>query len=137
MTFFSAKDKTINRHYQLDMTLAIYSDPDLHNFFNLGFWDKDSSGQIDDKIVTNNSDSQRVLATVASTLYTFTEKFPEAMVLAVGSTKSRTRLYRIGITNNLTEIEEDFEVFRFAQGDWMKFQKQIKFDSFLVKRKFK
>ena len=47
------------------------------------------------------------------------------MVLALGSTKARTRLYRIGITNNLTEIEEDFEVFGFAQGDGMKFQKQI------------
>ena len=29
--------------------LVIYSETDLLNFYNLGFGDKDSSGQIDDK----------------------------------------------------------------------------------------
>ncbi len=118
--------------------LVIYSETHLHNFYNLGFGDKDeTTGEIDDEVVTNNGDSEKVLATVASTLYTFTDKFPEAMVFATGSTKARTRLYRIGISNNVEEIQEDFEVFGLADEDWQPFQKQTEFEAFLVKRKKK
>lgn len=118
--------------------LVIYSETHLHNFYNLGFGDKDeTTGEIDDEAVTNNGDSEKVLATVASTLYTFTDKFPEAMVFATGSTKARTRLYRIGISNNVEEIQEDFEVFGLVDEDWQPFQKQTEFEAFLVKRKKK
>lgn len=72
------------------------------------------------------------------TLYIFTDKYPEAMVFATGSTKARTRLYRIGITNNLEEIQGDFEIFGLVGGtNWQPFQKQIEFEAFLVKRKKK
>jgi hypothetical protein len=119
--------------------LVIYSETHLHDFYNLGFGDKDNlTGQIDDEVITNNGDSERVLATVASTLYTFTDKFPEAMIFATGSTKARTRLYRMGISNNLEEIQDDFEIFGLiGEKDWQPFQKQIEFEAFLVKRKKK
>ena len=119
--------------------LVIYSETHLHDFYNLGFGDKDDkTRQIDDEVITNNGDSEKVLATVASTLYTFTEKFPEAMVFATGSTKARTRLYRIGISNNLEEIQDDFEIFGLnGKKDWQPFQKQVEFEAFLVKRKKK
>ncbi len=116
--------------------LVIYSGTHLHNFYNLDFGDKDETmGEIDDEVVTNNGDSEKVLATVASTLFTFTDKFPEAMVFVTGTTKARTRLYRIGITNRLEEIHEDFEVFGLVGRDWHPFQKQKEFEAFLVKRK--
>lgn len=117
--------------------LVIYSETHLHDFYNLGFGDKDDvTGQIDDQVITNNGDSEKVLATVASTLYTFTDKFPEAMILVIGSTKARTRLYRIGISNNLEEIQDDFEIFGLAgDNNWQPFHKQIEFKAFLVKRK--
>ncbi len=104
--------------------LVIYSETHLHNFYNLGFGDKDATtGQIDDEVVTNNGDSEKVLATVASTLYAFTDKFPEAMIFATGSTKARTRLYRIGISNHIEEIKEDFEVFGLVgEKDWRIFE---------------
>ncbi len=66
---------------------------------------------------------------------TFTDKLPEAMVFVTGSSKERTRLYRIGITNHLEEIQEDFEVFGLVGRDWYPFQKQKEFEAFLVKRK--
>lgn len=92
--------------------LVIYSKTNLYNFYNLGFGDKDEeTGNIDDDVVTNNGDSEKVLATVAATLYTFTQQFPDAMIFATGSTKARTRLYRIGISNNIAAIEPDFEIF--------------------------
>jgi len=108
----------------------------LHNFYNLGFGDKDEiTGNIDDKVITNNGDSEKVLATVAATLYIFTDEFPDAMIFAIGSTKARTRLYRIGITNNIEAIESDFEVFGLAEQKWQPFKKAVEYDAFLVKRK--
>ncbi len=116
--------------------LIIYSETHLRNFYNLGFGDKDEiTGQIDDEIVTNNGDSEKVLATVASTLYIFMEKFPDAMVFATGSTKARTRLYRIGISNNLIEIQEDFEIYGLAENKWQNFQKQTAYEAFLIVQK--
>lgn len=69
--------------------------------YNLGFGDlHEETGKISDTIVTNNNDSRIVLATVAATIHDFTIHYPNAMVIAKGSTHSRTRLYRMGITNH-------------------------------------
>lgn len=116
--------------------LIIYSDTHLHNFYNLGFGDKDQkTGGINDDVITNNGDSEKVLATVASTLYIFMDKFPDAMVFATGTTKARTRLYRIGISNNLAEIEKDFDVYGLVENGWRRFEKQKEFSAFLVMKK--
>ncbi len=89
----------------------------VDNFYNLAFGDYDEeNNEINDQIVTNNGDSLKVLATVASTAYAFTGKYPKAWIFATGSTEVRTRLYRMGITNNLIEIEVDFYVFGLKDG---------------------
>lgn len=56
-----------------------YSATNLKGVFNLGFGDKDPiTGYVSDISVTNNQDSQKVLATVAATLYAFTDIYPGA-----------------------------------------------------------
>lgn len=118
--------------------LIIYNNTNLYNLYNLGFGDKnDATGEIDDTIITNNGDSQKVLATVAYTLYTFTDKFPEAMIFVTGSSKARTRLYKIGISNNYALIEPDFQVFGLTENKWFPFDKKDDYEAFLVIRKKK
>ena len=74
--------------------LIQFTQTNYHDVFNMAFGDKDSkTGQIDDKVISNNGDSEMVLATVVSALYAFTDKHPDAWIYATGSTKSRTRLY--------------------------------------------
>jgi hypothetical protein len=91
--------------------LVKYTESSVTGIYNLGFGDKiGNTDDFDDQVITNNQDSLRVLATVAATVYTFTDKYPDAIVFATGSNSARTRLYRMGISNNLEEIEEDFEV---------------------------
>jgi hypothetical protein len=108
----------------------------LKNYFNLGFGDKDEqTGEINDEVITNNGDSQKILATVASTVYAFTDKHPDAMIYAKGSTNVRTRLYRIGITNNLLEIKKDFNVFGLKNNQWHEFRKHTEYEAFLITRK--
>lgn len=89
-----------------------YTKMSVKGFYNLGFGDyNDETKEINDEIVTNNGDGLKVLATVVSTLYAFTGKYTEANVFATGSSEARTRLYRMGITNNLEELKEDFLVY--------------------------
>ena len=107
------------------------------NVYNLAFGDfKEKAKGIDDKTVTNNGDSLKVLATVASTVYAFVEKHPNCWIIATGSTKARTRLYRMGITNNLAEISEDFHIFRYTKTEeWVRFEIGEDYEAFLVTKK--
>ena len=89
-----------------------YTEMSIKGYYNLGFGDLDiETREINDEIITNNGDGQKVLATVVSTMYSFTGNNPEAYIYATGSSESRTRLYRMGITNNLEELKKDFYVF--------------------------
>ncbi|HVA98842.1 MAG TPA: hypothetical protein VNG53_08105 [Bacteroidia bacterium] len=113
-----------------------YSETILKDYFNLGFGDKDEkTSEINDLIITNNGDSQQVLAIVASTVYAFTDRHPDAWIYVRGSNNARTRLYRIGITNNLLEIKKDFEVFGLKDDQWHTFRKGMDYKAFLIKRK--
>lgn len=113
-----------------------YREINVKGIYNLGFGDKEwGTGFLNDLSVTNNSDSQKVLATVARTLYLFTGYYPEAVVIASGSTYARTRLYRMGITNNLNAIEKDFVVLGLTDTDWEHFRKRVTYHAFSVRRK--
>ncbi len=106
------------------------------NLFNLGFGDWNEELQdLDDSSRSNNGDRDKVLATVAFTALDFTSKFPDARVLAVGSTSARTRLYQMGIADNLLEINKNFEVEGFLEGLWQPFQRGRNYEAFLIKRK--
>jgi hypothetical protein len=106
------------------------------HIYNLAFGDlDDDSGEISDIVVSNNNDSRKVLATVAATVHDFTLQHPGAWIIAKGSTLSRTRLYRIGITNHWDAIEPDFEVFGLKENNWESFEKRRDYEAFLVSRK--
>jgi len=117
--------------------MVIYTETTTENVYNLGFGDYDeSTNGINDLSVTNNGDSLKVLATVASTVYAFTEKYPNAWILATGSTTIRTRLYRMGITNNLAEIETDFIVLGYTKNEeWEKFLVGEDYEALLLTKK--
>lgn len=116
--------------------LVQYSKISPKGIYNIGFGDKDfNTGGIDDTVITNNGDSRKVLTTVAATVYLFLNKYPNASIYAIGSNKARTRLYRIGITNNLSEIKNDFELYGLKDEKWEAFNKQVEYDAFLLRRK--
>lgn len=96
-----------------------YQPTNLKDIYNLAFGDKDhSTGEIDDTVISNNGDSEKVLTTVVAAPYAFTDKYPDIWIYATGSTNSRTRLYRKGITKFLSEVTADFEVLGERNDDW-------------------
>ena len=110
----------------------------LKNFYNLGFGDKDElTGEIDDKVITDNGDSEKVLATVAATVYGFTARLPKSWIYLTGSNLARTRLYRIGISKYLDTIKEDFDVYGLENNDWKPFELNQNYAAFLIKRRKK
>jgi hypothetical protein len=101
--------------------------------YNLVFGDLDeSTGGINDLIATNNNDSKKVLASVAGIVHNFTVIFPNVRIFAKGSTHSRTRLYRMGITNNLELISTELVVYGYKEGRWESFKRGKGYDAFLV-----
>jgi hypothetical protein len=113
-----------------------YSPTGIPNIYNLAFGDKDlKTGKISDSIISDNGDSQKVLATVAETVIKFTQLHVSSQVIAVGISKSRTRLYQIGIANNLQEITKTFIVYGFINEKWQLFEKGKNYEAFLVRKK--
>lgn len=113
-----------------------FSETNLKGIFNIASGDRNgSTGEIDDTSISNNGDSQLVLATVVSTVYTFTDNYPCSWVFAMGSTKSRTRLYRMGINKYLSEIKSDFHLFGLKGEGWELFNNGVSYEAFLATRK--
>jgi hypothetical protein len=104
--------------------------------YNLAFGDKDLiTGDIDDSAISNNGDSDKILATVVGAVYAFCDKNPEAWILAVGSTASRTRLYQIGVAKHYQDISEEFEIYGQVEEGWELFELGKNYMAFLAKRK--
>ncbi|MBV4358590.1 DUF6934 family protein [Pinibacter aurantiacus] len=105
--------------------------------FNLAFGDKNlDTGDIDDLAISNNNDGEKVLATVVSAVYAFFEKHPDSFVYATGSTKSRTRLYRMGITKYYGEMVADFYLYGRTDDGFQEFELNKDYIGFLAQRKF-
>lgn len=103
------------------------------NIYNLSFGDWDEIKQeIDDKVISNNGDREKVLATVAATVLEFSKHFPKTLIYVKGSTESRTRLYQIGISNYLGEINEFFDIYGFRNGDLEKFRTGRTYEAFFI-----
>ena len=116
--------------------LIKFSETTLKDFYNLAFGDKnEKTGEINDTIVSNNGDTERVLATVVAAVYAFTDGKPDSWIFATGSTNARTRLYRMGISKFLEEIQNDFSLYGQAEGEWENFRKEIEYSAYLVRRK--
>jgi hypothetical protein len=117
--------------------LVQFTPTNYKDLYNLGFGDKNAeTGEIDDNAISNNGDSEKVLATVVATLYAFTDVHRNALVYATGTTKSRTRLYRMGITKYFEEGSRDFEIYGEIGEGWEEFRKDVDYEAFLVKRKY-
>jgi len=105
------------------------------DIFNLAFgdWD-DLAGTFSDVRVSGNEDVVKVLATVAYSVYRFTAEYPGAMIFAVGSTGTRTRLYRINLGRYLHLIDPDFDLFGVVGETAEPFRANKEYDAFIVTR---
>lgn len=107
---------------------------------NLAFGDWDEERQeINDSTISNNNDRNKILATVASTIIAYTNKYGKVPIYVEGRTAARTRLYQMGVNAHKKEVEELFTIMgRKRIGvttEWEKFQSGINYEAFFVLRK--
>lgn len=106
------------------------------HYYNLAFGDVDPfTGSIDDYSVTDNGDTEKVLATVVASIYAFCDKRPDAWIYATGSTSARTRLYRAGINKYFDIVSGDFEIYGETENKWEPYVKGKDYQAFAAKKR--
>ena len=107
------------------------------NLYNLAFGDVNlEKNTINDKIVSNNADTKKVLASVAATLLIFMKKHPFAIIYAKGGNSARARLYQMAVSNNLDAISERFDILGVIDEDDIEvFQKNKNYIAFYISNK--
>jgi len=116
--------------------VIVFTRINQENFsFNLAFGDLDDKGVFNDLIASNNHDAEKVLATVARTVISFTNFYPQAFIYAEGSTASRTRRYQMGINKFWKEISLDFNVYGLIDENFEPFRAGKNYKGLAVKRK--
>lgn len=115
----------------------VFTATEYDNLFNLAFGDITEDGMLDDKSVSDNGDRNRVLATIAIAVDNYTKRYPGRMIYFTGSTKGRTRLYRMAVGLHLEELSLTYEIDAQvdSQEQLVKFQKNMEINAFVIKRK--
>lgn len=103
----------------------------------LAFGNITKEDEIDDNAISDNRDRNKILATIAVAIDLYTRRYPERMIYFRGSTKGRTRLYRMAVGLNFEELSETFEI--YAEVDhydhFVPFRKNMEINAFLIWRK--
>lgn len=105
---------------------------DIPNLYNVALVDVLQDGSYDDMRISDNNDMETVMATVMKIIQLFLTSHIKAKVMIMGSTASRTRLYRIIINKYLSDFELNYEIHGIV--DWKNevFRRNKNYDAFLI-----
>ena len=99
----------------------------------LGDWNnKDKC--IEHQVVTNNRDTEKVLATVWAIIMEFTNVFGDVVINMEGNSDARKRLYQMSMNKFFHEIEKTFHVYGVIGNEYEEFQKNVQYEALLVTR---
>ena len=109
--------------------------------YNLGFGDfNEKANSLDDQIISENGDTEKVLATVAETVNKFWTLYPNANIFFTGSVPEgekprRTRLYQMKINRYFSKISDTVDIGGYTGSEWEDFVKNENYMAFLISRK--
>ena len=112
-----------------------FTPTEMTDVYNLSFGDIDENCEIDDFGVSNNGDRNKILATIAEVVKSYTHKFPAHWIFFNGSTDERNRLYRMAVGLNLDELSVVFNIYAIEDGEIVPFMKNREISAFLIRRK--
>jgi len=113
----------------------LFTPTEIGNIYNLVFGNLVTEDEIDDFSVNDNGDRNKILVTISKAIDNYTKRYPARMIYITGSTKSRTRLYRMAIGLYIEELSLKFDIYAKTSGEFMPFYKNIEATAFLIKRK--
>lgn len=107
--------------------------PDNDSIFQLSFGDLKDDDTLDFLTVSDNQDMKKILTTVIQTIFKFFELKPDKTIVFIGSTETRTRLYRIIINKLIDEMELYFNIIGIKEdGNQEPFTKNQQYLAFLI-----
>ncbi len=104
------------------------------NRFNLAFGDMETNG-LNDRIISNNLDFVKVMATVAKCVYVFLAYFPDAIIEIKGVDQKRQNFYNTIFKRKWEEIAPYFDVKGIVSGILQPYNKELYFDKFVIQQK--
>jgi len=114
---------------------VIFQKLSIDNYYQLALVDVKQDGTFDDKIISNNGDRNKVLATVFQILNYFLTIYPNVIVLFAGSTDSRTRLYQIALSSEYEKASILFNISGFYNNSFETFVKNKTYEAFAISKK--
>lgn len=104
--------------------------------FNLAFGNLNEDGTTDDKVINNNGDRNKIIATVVAAVHDFTHHYPDKFVAFSGSSKERNRLYRGVLSIYLTQWQQNYTIWGLKENNGFGlFEKSKSYSGYLTKRK--
>ena len=91
--------------------------------------------ELNDLTVSANGDAGQVLATVVAATRLFLADHPDALIYAEGSTPTRTRLYRMGLTRFWTDMQTEVRLFGLLGDELEQFEPGRPYRAFIAQRK--
>lgn len=112
-----------------------FSPTTYRGVYNLTFGDVDNHGEINDYVISNNQDRNKLLATIAYVIEVYLNAHPTRWIYFTGSTDERTRLYRMAIGLNLDELQTKFHIYSKVGEDFIQFQRNMNIEGILIRIK--
>ena len=103
--------------------------------YDLEFGDIKADGSIDYFAISNNGDTNKILATIMKIIDIYTRKYPDRNISFFGNTAERIRLYRMAIGLNLEELSKLFDIYTKEDKKFILFARDTNATKFLIKRK--
>jgi hypothetical protein len=108
----------------------------VEHTYNLALADFDPLTQsFDDRIISDNGDAAKILATIFQIVSGHLKQFPERWIVFSGNSTARNRLYRMAINHSFQELSELFSLFGYHDDEWETFQSNRQYEFFLVQKK--
>lgn len=108
---------------------------DSDKVYSLVFGDVMPNGDIDDSVISNNGDRNKILATLAYIIELYLNQYPDRWVYFIGNTLSRTRLYRMAISTNYIELSMKFSIYTHIDNVILPFQKNTPLSGLFIRIK--
>lgn len=116
--------------------VVAFQQTSVATIYNLGLADYDpTTGEIDDTIITDNGDMEKILATIFQIVLYYLSINPNHIVYFSGNSPSRTRLYRIAINHSLNELTVLVDVLGVINSQPEPFTANRAYDGFLIRKK--
>lgn len=123
-----SEEKTVRK-------VVVFQETGLLNLYNLALLDILENGEESDMTISNNRDLEMVMATVLQIIATFLDKNPACSVHFKGNEERKTRLYRIVIGREISQLRQRFDVFGVTPQRSELFRSNTSYDAFVVSLK--